>query len=151
MKLLDLVFPSEAERLARTGSPLLALRLFAGVGLMLHGRSKIQNPFGWMGPEAVTPGVFQALAAVAEFFGGLAWVLGLLTPIASLGVLCTMLVAIATHLGRGDPFVGKGGWELASLYATIAVLFGAGGPGRFSVDAWLGRAVRGSEPGAPQS
>lgn len=89
---------------------LLLIRLVTGAGMMLHGWAKIQNPFSWMGPDAFAPGVFQALAAVSEFGGGLAWVLGLLTPLASLGMACTMVVAVYMHaIMRGDPFVASGG------------------------------------------
>lgn len=139
MKLDSVLLPSEAEAASRRAPSLLLLRAVCGLALMTHGWTKIRNPLGWMGPEATTPGLFQALAAVAEFGGGLAWILGLLTPVASLGILCTMAVAIATHLGRGDSFVGKGSYELAAVYAVIAVLLGLAGPGRFSLDAWLGR------------
>lgn len=41
---------------------LLLIRVVAGIAFMTHGWGKIQNPFGWMGPEAPVPGVFQALA-----------------------------------------------------------------------------------------
>lgn len=140
MFLKSLFFPSESESASRLGPALLVLRLVCGAGLMHHGWGKIQDPFGWMGKDAVTPGLFQALAALSEFGGGLAWVLGLLTPLASLGILCTMVVAIATHIGRGDPFVGKGAsWELAAVYAAVAVLLGLVGPGRISTDALLSR------------
>ena len=36
---------------------------------------------------AAVPGALQALAAVAEFGGGLCWVLGALTPLASFLIL----------------------------------------------------------------
>ena len=84
------------------------------------------------------PGVFQALAAIAEFGGGLAWILGFLTPLASLGILSTMAVAFSFHAFMpGDPFVSVTGGpssELAALYFSIALLFFAAGPGRFSID-----------------
>lgn len=117
---------------------LLLIRVVAGLAFMLHGWGKIQNPFGWMGPDAFAPGLFQALAALSEFGGGLALIAGLLTPIASLGIACTMAVAVYFHaVMRGDPFVVKGGgasWELAAIYFAIAVLLIATGPGRFSLD-----------------
>ncbi|MBI4412030.1 MAG: DoxX family protein [Deltaproteobacteria bacterium] len=114
---------------------LLLLRLVAGLAFMHHGFGKIQNPFGWMGPDAAIPGIFQALAAVSEFGGGLAWILGLLTPLASFGIACTMAVAVWTHaIIRGDPFVGQSAYELAAVYFCIAVLLLCGGPGRFSLD-----------------
>lgn len=116
---------------------LLMLRAVAGLAFMLHGWGKIQNPFGWMGPDAFAPGFLQALAALSEFGGGLAWILGLLTPLASLGIAATMAVAFSMHaIMRGDPFVSSGGpsYELAVLYFCIAVVLIAVGPGRFSLD-----------------
>ena len=117
---------------------LLLIRVVAGLAFTIHGWGKIQNPFGWMGPDGFAPGVFQALAAVAEFGGGLAWILGLFTPLASLGILATMAVAFSFHaFMRGDPFVSMTGGpssELAALYFSIALLLIAAGPGRFSLD-----------------
>jgi putative oxidoreductase len=117
---------------------LLLLRVVAGLAFMMHGWGKIQNPFGWMGPDAFAPGLLQALAALAEFGGGLAWIVGLLTPLASLGIAATMAVAVAFHaFMRGDPFVALGGgpsYELAALFFCLALLLLAMGPGRHSLD-----------------
>lgn len=117
---------------------LVLIRVVAGFAFMLHGWGKIQNPFGWMGPNAGISGVFQALAAISEFGGGLAWMLGLLTPLASYGLACTMAVAVWKHAGvLHDPFVAlQGGrsYELASVYLCVAVLLLLAGPGRFSAD-----------------
>ena len=139
MEIREWLFPP-----ALTGRPavgLLAVRLAGGTAFVLHGWPKIQNPFGWMGADSAMPGFLQALAALSEFGGGFAWMLGLLTPVASLGLLCTMTVATWTHLMRGDPFVGRGGpsYELALVYLTIAGLLLLAGPGRFSLDATLFR------------
>jgi len=111
---------------------LLALRIVCGVAFVVHGWPKIRNPFEWMGPDAGMPAVVQALAAVSEFGGGIAWTLGLLTPIASLGIACTMAVAVARHVLRHDPFVG--GYELAAVYLCVALTLLLGGPGRYSLD-----------------
>jgi putative oxidoreductase len=120
----------------RTALGLFFLRVLAGVAMMMHGWSKIQAPLNWMGPDAAIPGAFQALAALAEFGGGLAWILGLVMPLASFGLACTMAVAVYFHaVVRGDPFVGQSGsYELASVYFVIAVLFLLSGPGRYSLD-----------------
>lgn len=126
---------------------ILLLRFVAGLAFMFHGYGKIQNPFGWMGPNAGTPGIFQALAAVSEFGGGLAWILGLLTPLASFGIASTMTVAAYTHaIVMKDPFVrmGPGGaYELATIYLCIAILLLLVGPGKFSVDHMIFRSKAG--------
>lgn len=118
---------------------LLLLRVVAGLAFMFHGWSKIRNPFGWMGEDAFAPGILQALAALSEFGGGLAWILGIVTLLASFGIGCTMLVAFYTHaVMRGDPFVGRdGSYELALVFLSIALVLMAIGPGRFSLDRLL--------------
>jgi putative oxidoreductase len=127
----------------RQSLALLLVRLVAGAGILMHGLPKLDDPLGWMGPTATVPAVLQALAVLSEVGGGAAWVLGLLTPLASLGVACTMGVATWTHMSRGDPFVGRGGsWELAALYLSIALLLLLAGPGRLSADQVLFRPPR---------
>lgn len=118
---------------------LLLLRFAAGAAFMLHGWGKIQNPMAWMGPEAPVPGFLQLLAAVSEFGGGLAWILGLLTPLASLGLAITMAVATSMHaFMMKDAFVasapGQSSFELPLVYFTVALVLITVGPGRFSLD-----------------
>jgi putative oxidoreductase len=121
---------------------LLVLRLVAGTALVLHGWPKIQNAFSWMGPDAPVPGVLQALSALAEFGGGLCWVLGLLTPLASFLIACNMAVAITTvHLKAGHPFVasapGGPSYESALGYLAIALAILLVGPGKLALDALI--------------
>lgn len=118
----------------------LFLRLIGGVAFLFHGWGKITNPFGWMPAEAGVPGFLQFLAAVSEFGGGLALIVGLLMPLAMLGLAFTMAVATAMHaVVMGDPFVaskgGESSYELALLYLGICILFLIAGPGKFSLDA----------------
>jgi putative oxidoreductase len=128
----------------RGAAALLLVRLVMGAAFILHGWPKIQNPLGWMnamGGQGV-PSFLQALAALAEFGGGIALVLGLLTPIAALGIVCQMLGALLlVHFPKGDPFVasapGASSYELALVYLAAAVLLIALGPGRWSLDASL--------------
>ena len=118
---------------------LLVVRFVFGLGLMLHGLPKTKSPFGWMGPDAAVPGILQFLAVFSEVGGGLALIIGLLTPIAAFGIVSTMLYAIfAVHLANGDPFVGKGGsYESAAGYFSVALLILLAGPGKLSLDALL--------------
>lgn len=113
---------------------LLFVRVVSGSAMAIHGSSKIANPFGWAGTDF--PAIAQAIAAVSEFFGGIALAAGILTPVACLGICATLLVAIYTHVAKHQPFVGKGGsWELAALHFAIAAAIGLVGPGRLSLDA----------------
>ncbi len=129
-------------------SALLLMRAIAGLGLMLHGYGKIQHPFSWMGSDAFAPPLLQGLAALAEFGGGFALIIGLLTPLACLGIICVMLTAIfAVHIPHGDQFVAKGSsYELPALYFVIASCLLCTGPGTISLDAVLFRKPRSKRP-----
>lgn len=126
---------------------ILVLRLIVGLTLAAHGAQKL---FGWWGGPGVKgwtvvmnrmrirPAAAWALAsALAEFAGGLALALGLLTPLPSFAIAGAMLVAIAlVHWPKGF-FNTKGGFEfnLTLLAAVAAVAFI--GPGPISLDAVL--------------
>jgi putative oxidoreductase len=121
---------------------LLLVRLVMGLAFVLHGWPKIQNPMGWMnamGGSSV-PSFLQALAAFAEFGGGIALILGLLTPIAALGLVCQMIGALVlVHIPQGHPFVSQGGpsSELALIYLVMSIMLIFTGPGKWSLDAVL--------------
>lgn len=122
-----------------TSIGLLMLRLVCGGAFMIHGYGKILSPMTWMGPEAPVPGIFQLLAALSEFGGGIAWILGLVTPLASLGLAFTMMVAAGMHaFVLKDPFVNlEGGrsYELAAVFLCVSILLLLAGPGKLSADA----------------
>jgi putative oxidoreductase len=136
MKAKDVL--SVAHQPASVDLVLLLMRAVVGYAFILHGWGKIQNPLHWMGSESPIPGLFQALAAISEFGGGFALILGLLTRLGALGIGCTMTVAVFMHrFVWGDPFVNLTGgraYELASAYLLIALLLVLLGPGRFSLD-----------------
>lgn len=117
---------------------LLVLRIVAGIAFAMHGWGKMQSPMGWMGPEAPVPGFLQLLAAISEFGGGIALILGLLTNLALIGMMITMAVAIYFHsMIQGDPFVNMTGgpsWELAAIYFSIFFAIFSTGPGKYSAD-----------------
>src|SRR5437588_10618075 len=112
---------------------LLVLRLAYGAAFCVHGWGKIQNPTGWAGPDAPFPPYLLVAAAVAEFGGGIAMILGFLTPLFALMLACTMAVAaLKVHIPHGAPFVG--GYEPAVVYFAIAVCTLLVGPGQLSLD-----------------
>ena len=116
---------------SRVSLGLFIIRLFFGLALVLHGWGKIQTPMSWAGDGF--PGILQLLAAVSEFGGGIAWIIGLLTPLASFGIICTMATAVHLHaIIKGDPYIG--GYELAIAYLVCAVMLIITGPGKYSVD-----------------
>ena len=95
------------------------------------------------------PGILQGLATVAEFRRtGWGIIVGLLTPVAALGLICNMLVAICmVHLPAGHPFVGGHGepsFEPAAGYLAVALLLLLTGPG--ASDRWTRCGVIGDLP-----
>ncbi len=118
---------------------LLIVRLVFGLALMIHGWPKIQHPFDWPGPQV--PSFLLALAALAEFGGGLAMILGLLTPLAAFGIICNFIVATYVARGPGNPFVapkpGDKSYEAAAEFLAIGFLMLLTGPGTLSLDAML--------------
>src|SRR2546422_10494986 len=91
-RIMHRIFPPFVSGVGAIG--LLVLRIVTGAAFIMHGWGKIQmGPFSWMGPEG-PPAPIQALAVFAEFGGGIALVLGFLTPVAAFLIAGTMLVAL---------------------------------------------------------
>lgn len=129
----------------------LALRVPVGIIFAAHGAQKLFGWFGgyglegtagWMDSIGLSPGMVMAfLAGAAEFFGGIALVLGLLTRPAAFALSIAMLVAIfAVHFQNGL-FMSNNGYEfgLALLAASVSLLFS--GAGKASVDSMLAKGV----------
>ena len=121
---------------------LLCLRLVWGVVLLFYGRPMFNNPFHWMdmGKPSGIPAIFQGLGALSVFGGGIAIILGFLTPLAALGLVISMAIALYLHLSEGVPLMkerpdaaGKT-YEASLVYLAIALLFVLMGAGRFSLD-----------------
>ena len=122
---------------------LFVVRLVLGVVILPHGAQKL---LGWLGGYGFAgtmdyfgslgiPVLFGFLAIVAEFFGGLALIMGLLTHAAALGIGMVMLVAaLMVHLPNGffmNWFANQGGegveyFILACGLALVLVLRGGG-------------------------
>ncbi|WP_456071350.1 DoxX family protein [Ferrimonas aestuarii] len=128
----------KALLVSNAGASALVLRVPLGVILAAHGSQKLFGWFGgygleatgqWMASVGFAPGYLMALmAGSAEFFGGLALILGLLTRPAAAVAAFTMLMAMTVHLGNGL-FVSNNGYEFALilLAASLSLVFSGGG------------------------
>lgn len=139
---------------------LTLLRVTLGVVMFAHGAQKVFGWFGGYGFEGTMagltgmgiPALFAFLAIVAEFFGGLGLVVGLLTRIAAFGVATVMVVAtlmVHTQFGFFMNWTGsqKGeGFEYHLLALAMSMALMARGAGAGSVDYWLGRRSRIESP-----
>ncbi|MFA6052719.1 MAG: DoxX family protein [Methylobacter sp.] len=133
---------------SNAGLEAVILRVPIGLILAAHGSQKLFAWFGgyglegtgqWMASVGLTPGFVMALlAGSAEFFGGVALILGLLTRPAAMINAVTMLVALFwVHWGHGF-FLDTHGIEyaLALLSANGALILIGGG--WYSLDAVIG-------------
>ncbi|MFT6896043.1 MAG: putative oxidoreductase [Paraglaciecola sp.] len=129
---------------SKAGLAALILRAPLGLILAAHGAQKLFAWFGgygldgtgqWMASIGITPGYLMALlAGSAEFFAGLALLLGLLTRPAALILAFTMLVAIFTvHIGNGL-FMASNGYEYALTLFVALIAIAVQGGGRLSLD-----------------
>ncbi|MEC5394321.1 DoxX family protein [Bergeyella sp. RCAD1439] len=119
---------------------LLLTRIFVGLAMMSHGLPKLQKLmdggdvqfFDFLGMGA---SFSLILAVFAEFFCSVFLMLGLFTRWASFFLMFTM--AVAAFAAHGDaPFAEK---EVALLYMALYLMLWALGPGKFSVDAMIGK------------
>ncbi|MDX1366132.1 DoxX family protein [Pseudomonas sp.] len=126
------------------GYGLTVVRIIAGLTFAAHGSQKLFGWFGgyglvgvgqWMESIGLAPGYQMALlAGSAEFFGGLALVIGLLARPAAAVLAVTMLVAIVTvHLANGF-FMSNNGYEFALALLAISLAVLVEGAGKLSLD-----------------
>ena len=126
------------------GFDALALRIPAAIIFIAHGAQKLFAWFGgyglegtgqWMASIGLEPGYQMALiAGSAEFFGGIALLIGLMVRPAALLLAVTMLVAIySVHFVNGL-FMSANGYEFGLALLAISVSLVISGAGKFSVD-----------------
>jgi len=123
-------------------------RAVFGLLIAAHGSQKLFGWFGGYGLAAVSgyfeslgfrPGRFFAtVASLAEISGGLLLALGLFGPIGPALMVSVMIVAAFSVHWQNGLFATSNGIEVPLLYATSAVALALTGPGRYSLDAWLG-------------
>lgn len=124
----------------------LLLRVVVGLTVAAHGWNKffggggIAGTAGWFDSMGMKPNgkVHAVLAASTEMGGGLMFALGLVTPLASAGIVGLMVVAAWTVHRKAGFFIVKNGWEYNLVLATVAVGVATMGPGRWSLDDVIG-------------
>jgi len=125
----------------------LILRLALGITMLAHGWNhafgggRLPGTARWFESIGIRPGNVHALVAtVVELGTGAFLVLGLLTPLASAGVVGTMLVAlIANHLKNGYFIFRPGeGYEYVLMIILVACGLAAMGGGDWSLDHGIG-------------
>ena len=134
---------------------LLILRLGIGVMFVYHGAPKIMGgPAKWEGlGKAVgffglsfAPAFWGFMAAVSEFGGGIAILLGLLMREFCALLVITMIVAASFHFNRGEGLFGAAhAVELGIVFLSLIFI----GPGKYSLEEkfWPGRGAERSVSG----
>ncbi len=127
----------------------LLLRLPAAVIFSAHGAQKLFGAFGgyglegtagWMESIGLTPGYLLALlAGSAEFFGGLALLLGLAVRPAALVLAFTMAVALFSVHAANGLFMANNGYEFALALLAISLALVPVGGGKWSLDHYLAK------------
>jgi putative oxidoreductase len=127
---------------------ILLLRVVLGLTMAGHGAQKLFGAFGGPGLEGAggffgqlrfrAPKLLALVASATELGCGLLLALGLLTPLAALGIAVVMVTAVGSVHMKNGFWNGGGGWEFNLLIWTSAVTIAATGPLRFSLDRALG-------------
>ena len=140
---------SHADSVAASMSDLILLvgRILLGWIFVRSGYGKIFDipAYAATFPGRGLPTFLAYIAVPAEFFGGIALILGLATRYVVLVMIIFMLVAtFSSHRYWEFTDVAVRRAQDSSFYKNIAMLGGflflfVVGPGRFSLDAWLRR------------
>jgi putative oxidoreductase len=103
----------------------LAARTVIGGLFLGHGLQKFTGSIGGSGLDAT-----EQAAALTESVGGAMLALGLATPLASAGLIGTVITAIRkVHLANG-PWAVNGGWEYNGVLIAALVAVAEAGPGQ---------------------
>ena len=123
---------------------LIPLRLVVGVVFLMHGGQKLFGGLDGFAGSLAELGfeparVWAIVAALSEFLGGAAVLVGLLTRLGALGIACVMGVAVfKVHLANGF-FLSARGFEYPFVLLGCAISLIVAGGGTFSLDALMKR------------
>lgn len=136
-KFLDLINYSSPEL---TQKALLFMRICVGLFMITEGSLKFMGgleTLKWVGSAIQNFGIhfwptaWGFLAASAEFFGGIGLLLGLSTRLATIFLICVMIVALTMHIKKGDS-IAVFGFPLMMLIVFISFFIMGGG--KYSLD-----------------
>lgn len=134
------------------------LRLVLGLVMLPHGAQKLLGWFGGNGFAGTMhhftdvmgiPYLFALLAVLAEFFGALGLLTGLLTRVAAFGVGATIgVAALMVHVKNGFFMNWFGtqageGYEYHLLVVAMALVLVMTGGGRWSLDGLIAKKSEG--------
>ena len=147
---VELLVPAAPSVLAQ--GALLILRVFMGICFIRHGWPKLRNLQTWA-QMLNTPAWLCFLSAGSMWAGGVALIVGLLTPLAAFGILVSMAYAMLLEIRSGFPFIaadpylipagdyagpmGVGeppSWEKAAMYVVMCLVLMFCGGGLLSID-----------------
>jgi putative oxidoreductase len=135
-----------STRCSDTSFNIATLLLRLGFGLLMllnHGYSKLSNYPGMLQKFKDPTGLLSnsvalAMTVFAEFFCAAFIILGLFTRLACIPLIIAMGVAFfIVHNGKFAPGPGSGEMALLYLTAFLALLFT--GPGKISLDRFIGK------------
>lgn len=121
------------------------LRLVAGGVILAHGvkhaRGRVKTA-NWFGSIGFRQPDLQWFASTATEIGvGVLLIIGLVTPLAAVGLVAVMAVAFWTvHRSAGFWVTARPdeGWEYVLVLGAVGAAIAIGGPGELSIDAALG-------------
>ena len=131
----------------KINAALLLIRIASAAAFLYHGSAILFGAFGGPGPAKFAafmhaPAAIGYLVGMAQFFGGLAILLGIFARIGAICVAIIMLGAIfLVHLPHGFD-IGQGGSEYAFTQLCIALAILFAGAGDYALGAILPPAVR---------
>ncbi|MBM5820446.1 MAG: DoxX family protein [Cyanobacteria bacterium K_DeepCast_150m_m2_101] len=150
---VELLVPAAPSPFAQAA--LLLLRVFMGICFIRHGWPKLRNLQTWA-QMLKTPAWLCFLSAGSMWAGGIALIVGFLTPLASFAILVSMAYAMVLEIKAGFPFIaadpylipegdyagpmGVGeppSWEKAAMYVVMCLVLIFCGGGMLSLDTLL--------------
>ncbi|HUK87352.1 MAG TPA: DoxX family protein, partial [Terriglobales bacterium] len=118
---------------------LLGLRFGAGAILAGYGYQKVfhgLSQYAGYVHSAGMPAWLGYVSAFTEFLGGIALIAGLLTRLASFGLVINMAVATKVKMGGAHFLASGAGWEFPMLVGLVCLALLFFGAGSISLD-WV--------------